>query len=295
MKSALMGLDPTVQKSPNLNRFLELVDLYQSRGIFTRISVASIVNPSLYAVPSWVYRKLKRQYVNEAKERIQSILQKNFNLDSIYVLASDSQAKEDHVRQLTRYARRLNLDSLILASNDRSGVPNWFLGSFSETAALIASIPVLVIKPTLADSELSKSVRFVLAVDVATPPSAKAVKWVASLAKPAKAKLDIVYVVPKKRVIIDALQQRRNKEEATKVLNKLKTSFQSNGVQAQVKAIPESKSVAQSIADFAENAKAWLTITTASKRSGARKLFLGSTARKTLSLTQRPFLSLRLH
>ncbi len=295
MKSALVGLDPTVKKNPTLDRFLELLCLYKSRGVFARTSIASIVNPSSYAVPSSAYRELKGQYVKEAKHRIKRAIQGSLDLDPIYVLASDSQANETHVQQLTRYARRLNADALVLSSNDRSGVPYWFLGSFSETAALTAGIPVVVIKPSLAAADLSRDVRFVLAVDAAAPPNATAVRWIAELTKSAKGKLDLVYVIPKRRVVIDALQERKNEEEVEKVLAKLKASFQSNGVHAQTKAITESKSVAQAIADYAEDAKAWLTITTAPERSGVRKLLLGSTARKILSLTRRPFLSLRLH
>lgn len=293
MKSQLIGLDPTVQKSSNLDHFLDILALFKRHGVFKRTSIASIVEPSLYTVPYSVYLSLKDSYIKKANQDIMSLTPKD--LGPVQILASNSQATSAHVEKLSRYARRINANALILASNDRKGFPYWVLGSFSETASLIASIPVFIIKPTISTNKFSRNVRFILAVDVAAPPTAHAIKWLSDLAQSSRARLYIVYVEPKKRALVDSLQNRIENSEALKALTRLETAFKSNGVQAIKTVLPETKSIAHTIVDFSDKMKAWLTITTAPKRSGVRKLLLGSNARKILRLTERPFLSLRLH
>jgi len=295
MKVELIALDPTVEKNSRLDRFLQILRLFQAKQVFSSASVASVVQPSHYAVPASTYRELKGRYVKEASHRISQVCRGIFNLGSIHILASDSSVKERHVDQLARCARRLGKDALILASNDRTGFPYWFLGSFSEIAALTAKIPVFIIKPLLHESDLAREVRFVLAIDVASPPTANAIRWIADFAKPSSARIDLVYVEARKRPLIDSLQLRKSGEEAEKVLKKLEAALKSNGVRTRKIILRESKSVAHTISEYSENVKAWLTITTTPKRSEARKIFLGSTARKALALTKRPFLSLRLH
>lgn len=295
MKTELVALDPTLKKNSSLDRFLEILRLFKSRGIFSIRSVASVVNPSLYALPFSVYREAKERLIKEAKHNIEAALQGKMDFLPIHVLTSDSQATEPHVNQLARYANRLSADALILASNDRSGLPYWFLGSFSETAALMSKVPVFIIKASLDKSDFPNEVRFVFAVDVAAPPSANAVRWISDLAKPSGARIELLCVKPKKRVLIDSLQQRKSGEEAGRVLKTLEASFKSNGVQTRSRVLDESKSVAHTVADFADEIRASLTIVTGVERTSARKLLLGSTARKILTLTRRPFLSLRLH
>lgn len=295
MKTELIALDPTVDKNPSSDRFLQVLRLFQAKQVLRPAAVASVVHPSLYAVPSAAYRELKGTFVKEANQRIKRVCQGLFSLGPIHVLASDTSSKERHVEQLTRSARRLGADALLLASNDRTGLPYWFLGSFSETAALTAKIPVFIIKPSLDESDLAREVRFVLAIDASAPPTAAAIRWVADLAKPSNARIDLVYVEAKKRALIDSLQLRKSRDEAESALKKVDSALQSNGVRTQKKILKESKSVAHTISEHSDDVKAWLTITTTPERSEARKLFLGSTARKVLTLTRRPFLSLRLH
>lgn len=296
MKTELIALDPTVERNPISDRFFQVLHLFQSKQILHPAAVASVVHPSLYAVPSMAYRELKGRFVKEANQRIEQVCRGLFDLGPIHILASDTSAKERHVEQLVRCAKRLGIDALILASNDRVGLPYWFLGSFSEMAALTAKIPVFIIKPSLDESDLAREVRFMLAIDAASPPTANEIRWIAKLAKPSHARVDLVYVEAKKRPVVDSFQLRKKSDEAENILKKIEAALQSNGVRTQKKILQESsQSVAHTICEYADHAKVWLTITTTPERSEARKLFLGSTARKVLTLTKRPFLSLRLH
>lgn len=294
MKSALVAVGPTSQKGHCFERFCELVRFFQAKGFFSETSVASIIHASLYAVPFSWYREMSGEFAEEAQESVEAACQGRFAFDSVKILESETHANESLVTQISRFGRRTGKDLLIVLSNERTGLPHWILGSFSETAALTASLPVLVMKPHTRELDLSKSARFVVAVDVAAPLSSKDLRWITKAAKLADSHVDLVYVEPRPRPVIESLQKRREKGEASLVLKKMQRILRSEGVETSAEILTEGKTIAHTIAEFAEKRKAWMTITVGAKRSLARKLLLGSTARRLLSLTERPFLSLRL-
>jgi len=199
------------------------------------------------------------------------------------------------VEQLTKAAKQRHSEVLVVCSNDRSGLPYWILGSFSETATLTASYPLLVIKPTSAKGLFSKEVRFVLSIDVAEIPSSNYLRWIAMTAKISNALLYLVYVRPRRRKIVGSLQSPKDSVDAENILSKIQSFFETAGIRTQSNILKESKSIAHSLAQFSDSRKAWLTISTHVKRSRVRKLILGSTARRFLKLTKRPFLHLRLN
>ncbi|MFN2425443.1 MAG: universal stress protein [Candidatus Binatia bacterium] len=294
MKKALVALDHTSCKGWNFEHFCRVVQLFQKRGLFPEISLVSVTHASLYAMPTQFYRATKGRFAHEALGRITSSSEGRFNFEGARVLQSDSPAKEDHVAQLSRYGRRLGVDALVMASSDRRGLPYWFLGSFSETASLTATLPVLIIKPQISESDFSRSVRFVVAVDAAVPPSALSIRFLAKTAKSASANVDLVYVDPARGTFLESLKQRKTEPEAFRVLARIQAALKEQGVSSTTTILKESRSVAHTVVDFAEEKKAWMTVTTAAPRSRARKLLLGSTGRHILSLTKRPFLAVRM-
>lgn len=294
MISALVAIDPTSEKGTNFERFCSLLRLFQKKGILSQTSIASTIHASLYAVPLQWYREMKDQFEAEALHAITKACEGRFDFDSAKVLFSDSHLNESLVSQLVKYGVRRERDILVVSSNDRAGLPHWILGSFSETAALVAKIPVLVIKPHIKEDSFSKEVRFVLPVDAAVPMSKKSLRWMINFAKAVKAHVDIVYVEARPRPLIDSLQQRQPKNVANKVLKSMSQEFRAAGVSSRIEMLEESKTIAHTIAEYAERQKAWLTVTVSAERSTARKLLLGSTARRVLSITERPFLNLRL-
>lgn len=294
MKSALITIDPISEKGKSFDRFCELVQTFQRKGFFHKTSIASVIHGSLYMIPLSWYQEMKGKYAEEALHSIKKNCADKFEFESAKVLYSDSHANEILVKQLCRYSRSKGIDFLVVSSNERRGLPYWILGSFSETAVLTSTLPVLVIKPQLHTNELSRAVRFLLAVDVAAPPNSKTVKWVANLANSVDAHIDIIYTKPGSRIVADILQQKNNRDDANRVLRKLQVNFKAAGVKSKIGVLEESKSVAHTLVDFAEKMQSWLIITTDAERPKAMKLLLGSTARRILNLTKRPFLSLHI-
>lgn len=294
MTSALIAVDPTSKKGKSFERFCSILRLYQQSGILSQTSVASIIHASLYSVPTQWYREMRSQLAKEALDSVTESCNGHFEFDSAKVLISEDHSNESLVSQLTKYGRRTERSLLLLSSNDRTGLPHWILGSFAETATLTAKLPVLVVKPSLDVTDFSKEARFILAVDAHTRVSKKQLRWIVNLARPASAQIDIIYVEPRPRPVLKWLQGDEPQSGAEENLNEISRELSAAGVKTKVLVLKESKSIAHTITDYAEKRKAWLSITINTERSTAKKLFLGSTARRVLSLTERPFLSLRL-
>lgn len=291
MISALVAVDPTSEKGKSFDRFSAVVRLFQQKEILSRTSIVSAIHASLYAVPFSWYREMKGKFAKEALEAIEKACSRRFDFDGARVLQSDVSSNEGLVSRLASYGRRSGHDLLVVSSNERTGLPHWILGSFSETAALTAAMPVLVIKPHLTDVDFPSEARVVVTVDAAVPPSKKALQWIGKLAKSASAHVHLVYVEPRPRPLV---QKRQPKNLAEGIMKGISHELRKAGVQSTVEILSESKSIAHTIVGLAEVRKAWLTITISAERSSLRKLLLGSTARRILSLTERPFLSLRM-
>lgn len=293
MKSALIGLDATSSKNPSIDQFLETIGLFQKKGFFLQATIASVIHAGLYALPHSWYNKMRKSLSKEALATVGKLASTSFQYQAAKILYVESAIKEDLVACLCRYGKRKAIDVLILASSDRVGVPYWILGSVSETAALTAAMPVMIIKPRPKNLEFSREVRFVVGVDAANPFSSDALLWIANAAHTANVRIDLVYVEPKKRWVIDAVKGKKNQGEASEVLGKMQSFLLSHGVKCAVTLLKESQSIAHTFVEFADQRKAWLTLTVAVKRSKARKIIFGSSARRILLLTKRPFLSLR--
>lgn len=295
MKSGLVTIDPSIEAGASFQSFCNALRFFQEHGLISQTSVGSVVHPNLYLLPYRFYKEFRGTYIKEANAKLQTVCADCLDYDTIRILPSESLSKEDHINQLARCAHRLGRDLLILASHDRVGLSHLLLGSYSETATLMAKIPVFVIKPSFDLKDFAnKQARFVLAVDAASPPSGRAVRWVADFAKPANVTIDLLYVRPRKKVLIDSLQERKPRQAAEQVLGDLQKAFAKYGFKANSIVLDESHSVAETVAEHSENEGAWVTICSEAIRSKSRKLLLGSTARKILLNTKRPFLSLRM-
>lgn len=289
-KSALIAVDPVADTNRSFERFSAIVRLFQEHNLLGPTSVLSLVHPGLYASPLRLFRENKHHLKKEAKEKIAHKCKDAFQAKDFHVLSADSHSNEVLVAKAARYGKLKGHDLLVLASSDKSGLPAWLLGSFSATAALTATLSPLIIKPHLVRSDLATHARFTVAVDTIDPWSADALKWLQDFARSAKAHVDLVYVEPKFRPGIDALQWRTSKSEARKILDGMRTKLAAAGVKASAAILEETQSKAHALVEYADEHKAWATIVKRADRSVGHKLLLGSTSRKTLALTKRPFL-----
>lgn len=289
----IVAIDPIEPTGRAFEQFCEAVKLFQEKGLLSNTTIASTIHSALYPVPISWYSEMKGRYVDEALDRIEAACAGRFMFQTVKVFESNSSWNETLVAQLSRYGKKLGSNLLVVGSNNRKGLPHWILGSFAETAALTATLPVLVVKPHWKESSYSREVRILVAVDANVPPTVDQIRWISKMAKASSAEVDLVYVRPKRRMFIDDVRPPKEKSDALEALKKIQKSLSTDGIKAQVRILEETKSLAHTLAEFADERKTWLTIATSAKRSMPHKLLLGSTARRFLTLTERPFLSLR--
>jgi len=288
------SVEPILQRPKSFDSYVRQIRLFQQRRLIPTSTIASMIHSSLYMVPMSWYSENKNRYAKDAQREIKKLCTGLFDFDQIKVLQADSSSQEYLVEKLSKYAKRVQGDLLVVLSSNRAGLPYWLLGSFSETVALTADLPVLVFKPHTKESDFSNKVRILVAFDVAATYSKKEISWLIDLAKNTNAHVDLVYAKPNQSRIFDSLLLPKKQKDAGLNLDVITSDFRKEGVSASVKVLKESDSVAESIVEYADQRQSWMIVTISTQRQWARRLLLGSTARKILTLTKRPFLSLRL-
>lgn len=294
MKKAVIALSPQQDLDENLDYFYDTLKLFQGHGFFSEISIVSVIHPFLYLMPTQWYKDSRHRLVKEAHQSLEKRVGQRLHFKSIKVLASSSDSLEHLSSMVSRHARHCGSDVLVVASNDRTGLPYWILGSFSETTALTARHPTLIIKPHVSPDQFAPTAHLLVCIDVKAPPSSKDLRWISHTAKANGAALELLYVKPKTRIFLDVTQPEKTLKEPQKVLDAIQEKLQKMGLRVNSSILEEGSSLAQTVVDFAEQKQTWAIITVAASRSRLRKLLLGSQARRILALTQRPFLSLRL-
>jgi nucleotide-binding universal stress UspA family protein len=293
MKSALIAIDPLLLEGRSFAHFCKMVRTFQEAGCFAKTTVASVIHSGLYLMPYQYYHDIKGNLAKDAKFRVTEACRGKFDFQKVRILNTESSSNEEIVSLLSKHAESVGANLLVVGNHDRKGLPYWLLGSLSETASLAASLPVLVIKSTI-QSSLSNQRNIVVGIDVSAPPSAGELAWLERVGKFSESKLHLIYVLPKIRPVVERLQHRQTKVAAENTLNIICKTLGARGVEADYSVLQERQSIAHTITKFADRKCAWITITTTAKRSRVRKLLLGSNARHVLTLSKRPFLSLRL-
>jgi nucleotide-binding universal stress UspA family protein len=262
--------------------------MFQSGGLLRGLSVVTAIQPSLYMVPLKWYREMKGKFAGEAQGYIERLLTDRLSFETVEVVKSEAAATEDLVREVAGFAKKQGFGLLAVASAQKKGMPYWLLGSFSETAALTASIPVLVVKPALKREEFAREPRLIVTVDVLTPPAVAAIKWIKDFVAGTKTKVELVYA---QGGVLSPVEDREGMERSA--LQDIASRFSEVGLPVEVKMLTVEKSAAQTLVEYADERKAWAIVTVATQKMSARRLVLGSVSRQILQATKRPFLSVR--
>jgi nucleotide-binding universal stress UspA family protein len=293
MKRAVLAVDPTTFTNSWTQKVFNLVGYFQDHGLFTQLDIVSVIHPNLYILPTSGYRKLESKLLKEAHASLQSQLKEQLNFQKVRVIASDSTFPEDNVRIISDMTRRLKAEVLIVGGSGRQGLAYWMLGSFSETATLSATVPVLLLKQQIDVTRFRKNPVIVLSVDIEYPPRRKVLKSVGELAMRLKASTHVLYVLPKSRLIHKVFEKPEDLPNLVSAHQKLKTQLQSHQIKPRFVIKNESKTIAHTINEYAESQHAWAIVLTPSNRGRMHKIMLGSTARRTLALSKLPLLVLK--
>ena len=293
LKNVVVAVEPPVNDgTPMLNRFAEAIESYQSANILPSVSIVSLIHSSMYMVPTSWYTENRSKYATEAKLKVHEACKEKFEYKTINILKSKSSANHILVENLSDFLTDAHSDLLVVLSSNKTGVPYWLLGSFAETAALTCVKSVMVIKPQN-NVNLSVKPRMTVAIDANAKYSAKDVHWLAALSLKGKVQLDLIFVQYKPSGLRSILSKSETTGSEKQQAEKFMQDSNKAGVETTLTIAKEESSVAETIIQFADRKKAWGIITISTERSMTRNLLLGSTARKVLTLTHRPFITVR--
>lgn len=94
--------------------------------------------------PAWIKSVMPTLEESLAK-KVESVGMKDFLPPKILVNRSRGRRKE--VKRLLSYARQFGSAPVVISTHGRSGMSRWLMGSFAETAILMARTPLLVVSP----------------------------------------------------------------------------------------------------------------------------------------------------
>ncbi|MFA6236094.1 MAG: universal stress protein [Bacteriovorax sp.] len=293
LKNVVAAVEPPVfERALPMSKFADTIKTYQEAMILPRISIVSMIHSSLYMVPLSWYSENEDRYAHEAQSKVDQSCHNRFDYSSVKVLKAKASANHFLVEHLSDFLTRIRSDLLVVLASNRKGVPYWLLGSFAETAALTCKTSVMVVK-SQSKIELATKPRLTVAVDSNAKYTSKDINWLIGLALPGQVRLDLLFVRPKPSGVLSALRKPKQPPIADKKLKKFEQELKIAGVSTTLTFAKEVDSIAETIVDFSEKKKSWGIVTISTERSIARKLLLGSTARKILMLTKRPFFSIR--
>lgn len=292
--SVVVAIEPISEASPSLNAFAGTIRHFQEHGLLPTTRITSMIHSALYMVPLSWYAENEERYAAEARRNIEDTCLGKFEFNSIQILKGRASSNQYLVEQMSENLSRTRTDLFVVLSNNRTGIPHWFLGSFAETAALAATCPVLIIKPNVKALEFSSRPRLAVALDASAQYSPKHIQWIVDLALPANAQVDLVSIKPSPKKILSSLRKPVHPRLAIKEIKKFDRALKQSGIETTLTFLKEKESVAATIASFADRKKSWALLTIATNRKATRRILIGSTARRVLALTKRPFFSLRL-
>jgi len=294
LRNVVLAMDPTVNRRGSFSAYSGIVSKFQKIGAIPSVRVVSMIHQSLFMVPPEWYYQNKDRYAEETRDQLESALKTELRFKAIHVLKGKSSSNRLLINELSAYLKKIHSELLIVFTSNRTGIPYWLLGSFAETAALSASTPVLVIKPHTKGLSFSRTPRFTVALDPQKQVSKEHIDYILRFARPADAQIDLVGVKKVQRAFLGKIRKQKIESAHLAPLKDAERELTRAGLKVNLELLPESKSVPETVVKYSETKKSWgILCPSAVDRSGS-DLLLGSTSRKILTLTKRPFFAVRL-
>ena len=230
--------------------------------------------PPLLIEPAKVYLKaLTRRYKEEFKRSVSSII-----------------LNGPVARTLTRYARDIGADLMVMTSHGRGGVRRAWLGSVADQLIRATELPVLVVRPGEDGQVPGVYVGQILVPLDGSPLSESAIEPAAALAKLWEAEIELLQVVPPVAVNSDPAMPFPatyddeltgiRRDTAEDYLRDLSERLRNQGTRASGTAVVSQTGLAQTVLDLARPERVSLIAMATHGRGGLRRLVLGSVTDK---------------
>jgi nucleotide-binding universal stress UspA family protein len=108
------------------------------------VFVIEPVNPGMYEVPGDFIEDMQKQAVAAGEEYLQKTVAK---LVTEGVAASGVILRGNVAESILDYARKNEIDLVIMSTHGRSGIARWAMGSVADRVARQATVPVMLVSP----------------------------------------------------------------------------------------------------------------------------------------------------
>ncbi|MNJ94850.1 Universal stress protein family protein [compost metagenome] len=293
MKSGLVALNPHSGEAPSLNNLCLQIHYFQKHGLLKKLDVVSLVHANFFPYPVSVYQDLKNQILNDVKRSLEKGINNCFDYEKLEVIEALESNNDDLVETLSQLAEQRKVNVLILGLDTSDNGYRWLFGGVSQTAALSAFGPTLIMKVNEAPAILPDEPSVLLAIDTTAPPSQQAVEKLQGVLAPMNSKIYLVHVKRKASFLSSLAKKAQSPKEIEDILLQSEKIFKELGMSCSAEILEEGKSFSHTIADYVDAKGIWVTAVTSPSRDFKHRVLWGSTTQSLLSHLKCPVLVLR--
>jgi nucleotide-binding universal stress UspA family protein len=108
------------------------------------VFVVEPVNPAMYEVPGNFIEEIQKQAITTSEEYLKKTAEK---LVAAGVSATWVVLRGNVSESILDYARKNEIDLVIMSTHGRSGIARWAMGSVADRVARQATVPVMLVSP----------------------------------------------------------------------------------------------------------------------------------------------------
>ncbi|WP_373999562.1 universal stress protein [Bdellovibrio bacteriovorus] len=294
MRRGMLALNPMAGESGSIETLCEQVRHLQKDGFLNELCVVSVVHKSYFPFSSETYKERHDEIVKDIEHSLAAGLKERLEYQDIQILEAPTSTDDDVVRTISEWVFKKRTNFLILGVHGHQNLAHGSLGGIPSTASFLSPVPLLVINVAEpVHEEFNSAPAVLLAVDASEPPSLRALRRFAKIIEPLKARVQLVHILRKRKLIGQRLRPVANFDKARRVLLETAQQLQNFGVECNMEILKEQRSVAYTLATYAERNKIWITAVTSPVRDIKHRLLWGSTTHSLLGHLKCPLLVLR--
>lgn len=278
----MLALNPMAGESASTETLCAQLRHFESRGLVDEVYVVSVVHKSYFPFSSEIYKERHDEIVNDIQESLASGLKGRLEYQGIQILEAPTSTDDDVVHTISEWIFRKRMNILILGVNGHQNLEHGSLGGIPSTAAFLSPVPLLVINVAENRYKIESTPAILLAVDVEQPPSLKVLRRFAKIIAPLQAHVHLVHILRKRKLFGPRVRHVANFDKARRVLLDTAHQLQNLGMECSMEIIKEHRSVAHTLANYAERHKIWITAVTSPIRDLKYRLLWGSTTHNLL-------------
>ncbi len=218
--------------------------------------------------------KIRREAEQELSERINSVLNKDYNIDFELIITSGKVSEK-----ILEKAMDLNVEMIVMGKSNSSKHKRRFIGSNTRHVLAKSQVPVI----TTCGQRFITTGKIILPLDLSKPINLH-VSSAADIAKKLDTPIIVISVIEKSRIRMTPLYRKRFKD--------IKLLLTDIGIPCDTTLLVNHSSVSNEIVSFSNRVDTGLLLLITKNETDHHRLTMSSTVREIISSSEAPVLSL---